>query len=493
MAIAADRVRSGALLPADDVLTIARQPAEADNVSVNQRPLLRLLVIPLIVLAVAALWSRDTHLGAQTDFAALEAVARAELEQQQTPGAAIAIVHNGRLIYSQGIGVASVESGEPVRADLLFRLGSTTKMFTAATVALLAEQGKLDLHEPIGRRIQGLSPKLAALTAHQLLSHTSGILDEAPMFGSHDDDALKREVLSWSESRFFAEPGEIYSYSNPGYWLAGFLAEQAGGKPFADQVASSIFAPLGMSRTTFRPTMAMTYPLAQGHDLVNGKPQVVRPSANNAASWPAGSIFSNVIDLARWIAAFVDRGVLDGQQVLPAAIFSTLASPTTVIPGTADKYGYGLQVSAWRGLQVVGHGGARSGYGSTIRMVPSRRFGVVVVANRTGVGMTRTADAAVEAILKPHPAAEPPARRTVASTAADLARFAGDYTQGARQITIAAKDNGLVIRQAGRENPLDPIGDLEFTAAGARFVLVADSSGAITFLHSGGRSWRKIR
>jgi CubicO group peptidase (beta-lactamase class C family) len=430
---------------------------------------------------------------AATAFAAVDAIAREEMRQQQAPGAAVAIVQDGRMIYSRGYGIASVETGEEIRPEMLFRLGSTTKMFTAATVVLLAEQGRLRLDDPIGKHIASLSPKIAALNAHQLLSHTSGILDEAPMFGSHDDDALKRVVASWTEARFFAEPGQIYSYSNPGYWLAGLLAEQAGGMPFADQVASSIFAPLGMSRSTFRPTMAMTYPLAQGHDVVDGKPRIIRPTANNSASWPAGSIFSNVIELSRWVSAFLDGGMLDGRQVLPAAVFSTLAVPTAPIPGSTAKYGYGVQVSEWRGLREVGHAGSRSGYGSTIRMVPSRRVGVVVLANRTGVGMTRTAEAAIEAVLKLAPEPTSPTQMPMPTSAADLARFTGEYSQGLRRITIEAKGSELMIRLEGDERVLQKTGDLEFKAAGARFVFVSGPSGAITFLHNGGRSWKKVR
>jgi CubicO group peptidase (beta-lactamase class C family) len=192
----------------------------------------RLLIVAVAVLAATVVSpSRGERLSAQSQTAvsSVEAVALEELRDRQTPGAAIAIVQDGRMIYSRGFGLANVETGEEVRPEMLFRLGSTTKMFTAAAVVLLADQGKLNLHEPIGKHIAGLSPKLAALTAHQLLSHTSGILDEAPMFGSHDDDALKREVASWTDARFFTEPGQIYSYSNPGYWLAGLLAEQVGG------------------------------------------------------------------------------------------------------------------------------------------------------------------------------------------------------------------------------------------------------------------------
>jgi CubicO group peptidase (beta-lactamase class C family) len=459
---------------------------------VNLRRVSRL---PAVVLAVAAAVVSSSPGGRafQAEFAGIEDVAREELKQRQTPGAAIGVVQDGRVVYTHGFGVGNVETGEETRAEMLFRLGSTTKMFTAATVVLLAQQGKLDLKAPIGKYIPGLAPKLAALTPHQLLSHTSGMLDEAPMFGSHDDDALKKEVASWTDARLFAEPGQIYSYSNPGYWLAGLLTEQVAGKPFADQVAASVFAPLGMSRSTFRPTVAMTYPLAQGHDLVNGKLQIIRPSANNAASWPAGSIFSNVIDLSRWVTAFLDGGLLDGKQVLPAAMFSTLSNASTAIPGSESKYGYGVQTGEWRGLQVLGHGGSRAGYGSIIRMVPSRRFGVVVLANRSGVEMSRTAEAAMEAALKPAPAPTAPARTAKPTSAADPSRFVGVYSQGSRQMTVEAKGDHLIVRQEARETALQSAGDVEFTAGGNRVFFVTDAAGAVTFLHTGGRSWKKVK
>jgi CubicO group peptidase (beta-lactamase class C family) len=445
------------------------------------------------LVALIALSSPPAGVDAQADFAGIETVARQEMTQMQAPGAAIAIVLDGRVVYTRAFGVANVETGEETKPEMLFRLGSTTKMFTAAAVVLLAEQGKLNLNEPVGKHIPGLAPKIAALTPHHLLSHTSGFLDEAPMFGSQDDDALKKEATSWTDARFFAEPGQIYSYSNPGFWLAGLLAEQVGGKPYADQVSTTVFAPLGMSRSTLRPTVAMTYPLAQGHDLVNGKPQIIRPTANNAASWPAGSIFSNVIDLSRWITAFVSGGMVDDKQALPPAVFATLASPHADIPGSTSKYGYGVTLTEWRGLPVVQHGGSRSGYGSFIRMVPSRRVGVVVLANRSGVTLARTADKATEVALNLPPAKAEPTRQPVPTTAEERARFIGTYSQGPRQMTIALKGDALVLQQAARELPLQKVGDLAFSSAAGSYVFVADASGAVTFLHTGGRSWRKVR
>src|SRR5688572_4397276 len=406
------------------------------------------VLLALTLLAPQAAAPFDGAQGRPVDFAGLDAVVRKELQETMTPGAAIAVVQGDRVILARGYGVANVETGEAVRPEMLFRLGSTTKKFTAATVVLLAQQGKLKLDAPIGRHIPGLTPKLAALTADQLLSHTSGILDEAPMFGSHDDSAMKQEVVGWKDDRFFTDPGKIYSYSNPGYWLAGLLAESIGGKPFADQVAATIFEPLGMTRSTFRPTVAMTFPMAQGHETVAGKPRIIRPAANNAASWPAGSIYTSVMDVSRWMTAFVNGGQLGGAQVLPAAVFKTLSTPHAVIPGSAMQYGYGVQVGTWRGLPMVEHGGSRSGYGSIIRMVPSRQFGVVVLANRTGVSLTRTATAAIEAALKPEPAPDPPSRATVTMTAAEAAAYAGVYAQGPRQTELVAKGAELFRKAA---------------------------------------------
>ncbi len=428
------------------------------------------------------------------DFSAIEGVARKEMAAANVPGAAIAVVMGDRVVYTRGFGVANVETGEATRPEMLFRLGSTTKMVTAAAVVLLADQGKLDLQAPISTYIKGLTPNLGRLSAHQLLSHTSGILDEAPMFGSHDDDALKAEVAGWTDTRFFAEPDQIYSYSNPGYWLAGLLAETVGGRPFADQVAETIFKPLGMTRSTFRPTLAMTFPLAQGHDLVNGKPQIVRPAANNSASWPAGSIYSNVIDLSRWITAFINGGVVGGEQALPASVFTTLMRPRATIPGATNRYGYGVQVGQWRGLDVVEHGGSRSGYGSIIRMVPSRKFGVVVLANRTGVSLTQTANAAIEAALGPlSAAADAPTPMPAGAGTPQARALAGTYSQGARQVTVVQTADGLALRQAGRDVPLVPVEPLVFRAGTTRYVFVTDAAGAVTFLHSGGRSWRKVQ
>lgn len=457
---------------------------------------MRRLRTPLVVLVALCLVGVSAPSG-QTpapDFSSLDAVIRKELQETNTPGASIAIVMGDRVVFTRGYGVANVETGEAVRPEMLFRLGSTTKMITAATVVLLAERGRLGLHEPVSKYIPRLDPKLASLTPHQLLTHTSGLFDEAPMFGSHNDEAMKELVGTWRDNRmFFADPGQIYSYSNPGYWLAGLVAEMVGGSPFADQVATTIFAPLGMTSSTFRPMIAMTYPLAQGHDLVNTRPQIIRPAANNTASWPAGSIYSNVMDLSRWMIAFVNDGLVGGEQRLPASMFRTLSTPYAAIPGTSAKYGYGVRTDTWRGLDVVEHTGSRAGYGSNMRLVPSRKVGVVVLANRTGVTMPRTLEAAMAAALRLEAAPPAAARTTVAMATAERARYVGTYAQGPREMRLELRGDALVVAGTTQSSPLEKIGDETFVSGTTRYVFVTNSSGAVTFLHTGGRSWRKIK
>jgi len=449
-----------------------------------------------VILLLLALWPAAAD--EKVDWSQVEKVALDELKTTNTPGGAIAVTRGDRVLYAKGFGVASIETGAPVTPDMLFRLGSTTKMFTAAALVLLAEQGKLDLHAPIGRYLQGLHPKVAQVTGHQLLSHTSGILDEAPMFGLHDDSALRSVVRSWKETHFFTEPGSIFSYSNPGYWLAGFLIEVVGGKPFADQVAEGVLQPLGMTRSTFRPLVAMTYPLSQGHDgppAGKGAPVVIRPIADNSASWPAGSLYSSASELARFAIAFLNDGMLDGQQVLAPAAMARLSTPRAGVPGQDSNYGYGLMLSRSRGVRWIEHGGSRLGTGSLLRMTPEHRVAVITVANRSGANLSRTSEKAVELLLplEPRPAQKPPAAAPIAG--AEMTQYAGLYANGAQSVELLVKDGKLVgKRGGGSETPVvrTDANRIRLGDQGMSYVTVRGPDGSIHYLHTGSRSLRRV-
>jgi CubicO group peptidase (beta-lactamase class C family) len=245
--------------------------------------------LTLLFVCLACLLSVSAQQSAPKDLSELEKTLQDELKSSNTPGAALAIVSGDRVIYARGFGLANIETCAPVTPLMLFRLGSTTKMFTGAALVALAAQGKIKLDEPIGNYAKGLNPKLARITAHQLISNTGGMADFEAEVVSNDDDALARMVRAWKEDAQFTEPGQIYSYASPGFWLAGYVIEEVTGQPYADAMNELVFQPLGMERTTLRPLMALTYPLAMGHSASEKeKPVILHPAYNNVAQWPTG-------------------------------------------------------------------------------------------------------------------------------------------------------------------------------------------------------------
>lgn len=433
----------------------------------------------------------------QPGFSALEQTALAELKETNTPGAAIAIVSGDRIVFAKGFGMANVETGAPVTPDLLFRIGSITKMFTAATLVSLAEEGKLKLDAPIGNYVKGLNAKLAQVTAHQLLSHTAGVRDEARHYGLHDEAALAGSIRAWKDDYLFTEPGEVFSYSNAGFALAGLAIEEAGGKPYADQITQYVFKPLGMARSTFRPTAAMTYPLAQGHQAnANSKPVIVRPFTDNVAGWPAGFMFSSANDLARFALAFVNGGKIEGQQVLPPSLIAKLSTPYADVPGFDLKYAYGLRVADYRGLRLVEHGGALPGFGAELKMAPEHGFAIIVLANRSGARLEKTVQKAMEIMLplKAKAAEKPPAALPISQE--EMTRYTGLYTNG-NSIEIVIKDGQLCYKQRDFLFPLTRIGAHNFSFSPdpgevEECNFVAGRDGRIRYLHRDGRAFKKV-
>lgn len=420
----------------------------------------KLLLLAHLVVLSFGLQRASAHPPGENDFGELEKVILEELNETGTPGAAVAVIKDGRVIFSKGFGVISVEAGGTVTPDTLFRLGSTTKMFTGAAMLRLSEKGRIKLDEPIGKYAKNLSPKLAQLTPHQLISNTAGVGDFSAPPPSHDDAALSAMVRSWKDDVLFGEPGKIYSYSSPGFWLAGYVIEETGGKPYSDMMDELLFQPLGMRRTTFRPLVAMTYPLALGHAAgADAKVAIIRPAYNNVAQWPAGSIFSSTNDLSRFVVALLADGQLDKAQILSPSLFKNLSGKHTLLPGEEDAYyGYGLLNFEERGVRMIMHGGFSRGYGSMIQMSPEHRFAVIVLTNKSGMTLPRTTSKAKELFLPLKPAEADKPKEKLSLTAADLANFAGKYVNGPQTWEILARDNRLFLKDAQAEYELTRTG-----------------------------------
>ncbi len=424
------------------------------------------------------------------DLSELEKVIEAELQQSKTPGAAVAIVSGDKIIFAKGFGATSSEGGSAVTADTLFRMGSTTKMFTAAAVLMLADAGKLKLAAPVGSYVKNLPPKVSALTPHQLLSQSSGLRDFNPLASGHDDSALGQNVRLWKDDVFFTDPDKIYSYSSANYWLAGHLTEELTGKAYADALAELVLKPLGMSRSTIRPFDAMTFPLALGHSISNGSVSVVRPIDNNAAKYPGGSMYSNLNELARFAIAMLNSGKVDGRQALPVSVVENLQKPQFYLPGDEKAfYGYGLLGYEDRGIRTVSHGGVSRGYGSTIFFAPDQKVAIVVLANSNGQTLPRTRRKAMEMLLPLSPVKPPP---PVAAETGDLAKFAGTYTHPPQMWAVVHRDGKLFVNSEGKEFEMKKTGFNEFTYEQGQILFVPNAAGDFEHIFMGLYAARKI-
>jgi CubicO group peptidase (beta-lactamase class C family) len=245
----------------------------------------------------------------------------------------------------------------------------------------------------------------------------------------------------------------------------------------------------------------MTWPLAQGHEVAGGRPVVIRPAADNASNWPAGSVVSSASDLSRFVVAFLNEGRLDGKPALSASLVKTLSTPYVNQPGRLKPmYGYGLTIVTRRGVRFVEHGGSRAGYGSFISMAPDHRVGIVVVATRTGSSLPRLVEKATELLLPLEP--EPPrkARPAISMTREEMTRYAGWYSQVGDDTgtSVVARDSGLALRTGSAETPIVKVGENEFEIHRANgsvedvwFVLGTD--GRAEFLYRGTRAHARLK
>ena len=465
-----------------------------------------LLILPLIALAAPAFAQHPAG-----DFREFEKTVSSEMAETNTPGAAVAIVRGDHVVYAKGFGVSNVETGSPVTPDMLFRAGSVTKMLTAAVLVSLSEEGKIALDAPVGDFVRGLDARLSRLTAHQLLSHSAGLVDSARTCCAQDESALAAELRAAKDADlFFTEPGRVFSYSNPGYRIAGYLIQELTGRPYADAMDERLFRPLGMTHTTFRPTTAMTFPLAQGHEAAGrGRPTLVRPFVNNVGDWPAGFAFTNVHDLARFAIAFMNRGRLEGKQVLSPSLIATLSTPYVDVPFSWDlppglfegaRYGHGFFIQEHRGVRLLHHGGIINGFGAFVVIAPEQRFAIVILTNRTAAILGKSLEKALESSLPlaPPPHASP--AEVVPMTPAEMERAAGTYVNGALRIELLVRDGRLFRKEfypttveegPGRdfEAPVTKVGAnrFAFTPPGettpAEFVLLPGPGGRPEYLH----------
>ncbi|HEX8288888.1 MAG TPA: serine hydrolase [Pyrinomonadaceae bacterium] len=404
----------------------------------------------------------------QIDFSVLRETIRQELAATKTPGASVSIIKNGQVIFTESFGVANAETNSPVKPNTLFHLGSLNKMMTAAAIVSLPGEGKIKLNIPIGNYLPNLNERIARLTLHQLLSQTSGLRDEPGGGADAQNERILAEfAVALNESDLYFEPGKYFSYSNLGYALAGAVLEKVTGKSYREAMNERVFTPLSMKRATFRPELAMTFPLAAGHTIdKEGKPQVARPFDVNASLVPAGYVYSNITDFSNFILAIMNNGKFDGKPVFAPETVRQLLTAHVGIPTNVfvnGRYGYGFFLQDFRGKMIAEHGGTQTGFSSEVKMAPAERFAVIVFANRDGARLNKTFEKAFEMFL---PAPEKPATtepvRESAMTNEEMQSYVGTY-MNRWKMEIFTRDGKLFLRRFGAEIPVKKIGEGRFS------------------------------
>jgi CubicO group peptidase (beta-lactamase class C family) len=401
------------------------------------------------------------------NFAELEKTITEEMSEKKAVGAAVALIKDGKIVFAKGFGSANAETKTPVTTETLFQIGSITKTFTTLMILEMAEQNDLNLDAPVGKYLKSLNPQLSKITLSQLLSHTGGVIDEPDEFGASDESLMKPYIFSWSDEYALLEPNQVFSYSNSGFALAGLTAQEISGKSYVDLMNERVFQPLGMKNTTFRPTVAMTYPLAVGHTVKpQEQPRVVRPLPQDTRLYPAGTFYTNLQDLSRFALAFLSAGKLEGKRVISNSVIEKMSAPRAALPSADDgtQYGYGLFMKDSRGTKQIWHDGSMTGYVAQMRFVPAQNFAVIILSNTNNAALDKTQNKAMELMLKLN-AEEAPAPKAVrALPIAEMRKYTGTYVQPRRwKIEILEKNGNLYIRELGQEMVLSEIGENRFS------------------------------
>lgn len=418
----------------------------------------------------------------------LEKLVEQEMDRANVPGLAVGVLRRGELSYARGFGVTSVEDPLPVTPDTVFRIGSVTKMFTATIIMRLVELGELGLDEPIdayspGLELRGTDP--GRITLRLLLSHRAG-LQNGPVVGRTEPSLIDRS-LPPTLRRYapVAAPDTVVSYSNLSIVLAGHIAEVATGTPFAELAHDLLFAPLEMRRTTFDPSLAMTYRLAQAHNTTSTTELVVRHEASDyPCLYPGSFAFSTISDLAKFARAHMSASAMSGGELLSPPYRLELHEPhADWMMGDGLKSGLGCYIDHHNGWKRVGHPGIFFSGGAKLAILPEVGAGAVLLYNYgEGIqqGMFRLGREVVfralyEFLDVPHATAEPvepvePAETPVvadsghdlASPASYLGRYIGPDYDGA--VLVDLQPDRLELEIAGTSVALKRQDDGVFVA-----------------------------
>ncbi|HXN73743.1 MAG TPA: serine hydrolase [Candidatus Acidoferrales bacterium] len=439
----------------------------------------RIVLAVWLVTAAAALASASFG---QENAPRMEQIVQSFVANKTFMGSVL-VVRDKTVLFEKGYGSADLEWDIPNSPSTKFRLGSITKQFTAASIMLLEERGKLKIEDPVKKYMPDAPAAWDKVTIYNLLTHTSGIpsFTELPDYDSLEPFTTTSEklVARFRDKPLEFEPGEKFKYDNSGYALLGYLIEKISGQTYAQFVQDNIFTPLQMKDSGYDSNSAIIMRRASGY--TNGKQGIENAGfINMTVPFAAGSLYSTVEDLARW-----EQGLFGG-KVLSAASLQKMTTPFK------SNYAFGLAVSTANGHKVIEHGGGIEGFNTHLSYYPDDKLTVVVLANLNGDAPGNIAHK-LASIAHGETVTLPSERREVAVAPAILANYVGTYALSPDFSLVITLEGGQLMSQATGQGkfPLFAESDTKFflKTIDAQVEFVKNDKGEVTglILHQGGR------
>lgn len=390
------------------------------------------------------------------------------------PGAAVAIQQKGKILYSNGYGLANLEYDIPVTPTSVFHIASVSKQFTAFSILLLQADGKLNINDDIRKYIPEVPDFGTTITLKHLATHTSGLRDQwnlLQMAGWRMDDVITKEhvlkLVSRQEELNF-EPGEEMYYCNTGFTLLAEVVARVSGKSFAEFTKERIFDPLEMTNTLFyddhekivKNRAYSYYESASGY----------KKSVLNYANVGATSLFTTVEDLSKWAENFSDL------KIGSKEIIKTLNTRAILNNGDTVAAAMGQFVGKYKGLNEIQHGGADAGYRSYLTRIPDEDFSVVVFGNSASFNPSgfahKVVDIYLSDLLKEEEEAENEneASEEVAETVTlvlspELIKtYLGEYELQPGFVVSISEENGILLAKPSGQSAqvLEALSETEF-------------------------------
>jgi len=371
------------------------------------------------------------------------------MKRFSVPGVAIGLILDGDE-HNLAYGVTSVDNPLPVDDHTLFQIGSTTKTYTGTVLAMLINEGKIDLEAPVRTYVPAfkLPDEVSAgdIRIRHLVTHTGGFLGDLFDDTGRGGDALRKLVAKLKKTAPQQTPvGTVWSYNNAGFYVLGRVIEEVTGQAYEDVVNERVLQPLGMDHSFWFAEDVITRKVALGHDTKpDGTNTTARPWGVTRGINPAGGLVSTTVDQMKYARFHLDGGKgPDGKRIMPARAVRAMQKPLAPAGSLADHVGTTWLLEKIDGARIVKHGGSINGHMSEFLMVPDREFAITILTNGSrghelGTEVLNWTLGELLDIHRPEPVTRP-------ATAKETAALVGRYSMTLAKLRLAEDKGGLVL------------------------------------------------